>query len=73
MSMVLIHGDDVEPFGIIVGVVQQLAFGTTPGMVLTHEVQIFPSTTIRFENEQTSVQKQVFSLMTLDKLQSSQS
>jgi hypothetical protein len=71
MSMVLIHGDDVELFWIIVGVVQQLAFGTTAGMVLAHEVQIFPSTTCRFEDEKTAVNKQVFTQRTLDNLQSS--
>jgi hypothetical protein len=69
--MVLIHGDDVELFWIIVGVVQQLAFGTTARMVLAHEVQIFPSTTCRFEDEKTSVNKQVFTKRTLDNLQSS--
>ena len=41
-------------------------------MVLTNEVQIFPTTTLRFENEKTSVKKQVFTKMIFQDLQTSE-
>ena len=71
--MVLVHCNNDKSFWIIVGVVEQLAFGTTDRMVLTNEVEIFPTTALRFENEKTSVKKQVFPQRTFQNLQTSKS